>query len=39
MVTGTKYRNRTAIGYGGGIDHIFGNNIRLIILDKLQKEQ
>jgi ubiquinone/menaquinone biosynthesis C-methylase UbiE len=39
MVTGTKYWNRTAIGYDGGIDHIFGNNMRLIILDKLQKEQ
>jgi ubiquinone/menaquinone biosynthesis C-methylase UbiE len=39
MVTGATYWNRTAIGYDEGIDHIFGNNMRLIILDKLQKEQ
>ncbi len=39
MVTRVKYWNQTAIGYDKGIDHIFGNNLRLIILDKLQKEQ
>jgi ubiquinone/menaquinone biosynthesis C-methylase UbiE len=39
MVTGAKYWNRTAVGYDEGIDHIFGNNMRLIILDKLQKER
>jgi len=39
MVTGVNYWNRTAIGYDEGIDHIFGNNMRLIILDNLQKEQ
>jgi ubiquinone/menaquinone biosynthesis C-methylase UbiE len=39
MVTGEKYWNKTATGYDEGIDHIFGNNMRLIILDKLQKEQ
>jgi ubiquinone/menaquinone biosynthesis C-methylase UbiE len=39
MVTGANYWNRTANGYDEGIDHIFGNNMRLIILDKLQKEQ
>ena len=39
MVTGAKYWNITAIGYDEGIDHIFGNNMRLIMLDKLQKEQ
>jgi ubiquinone/menaquinone biosynthesis C-methylase UbiE len=39
MVTGEQYWNKTAPGYDEGIDHIFGNTMRLIILDKLQKEQ
>ena len=39
MVTGAKYWNRTASKYDHGIDYIFGNNMRLLILDKLQKEQ
>jgi ubiquinone/menaquinone biosynthesis C-methylase UbiE len=39
MVTGAKYWNQNAIGYDGGIDYIFGNNLRLIILYALQKEQ
>jgi ubiquinone/menaquinone biosynthesis C-methylase UbiE len=39
MVTGIKYWDQNASRYDEGIDHIFGNNLRLIILDTLQKEQ
>jgi ABC-2 type transport system ATP-binding protein len=39
MVTGVTYWDRNAIGYDGGIDHVFGNNLRSIIRDTLHKEQ
>ncbi|MDD1686044.1 class I SAM-dependent methyltransferase [Methanoregula sp.] len=39
MVTGVQYWDKTARGYDEGIDHIFGNNLRQIILGRLQKEE
>ena len=35
MVTGVKYWDQNASRYDEGIDHIFGNNLRRIILDIL----
>ena len=39
MATGVNFWERIASVYDGGIDYILGNNLRLIVLDKLEKEQ
>ena len=39
MVAGGDFWERTASVYDGGIDYVLGNNLRLIILDNLGKEQ
>jgi len=39
MATGVDFWERIASVYDGGIDYLLGNNLRLIVLDKLKKEQ
>jgi len=39
MVTGVKFWERNAAVYDKGVDYILGNNLRLIVLDKLAREQ
>jgi ubiquinone/menaquinone biosynthesis C-methylase UbiE len=39
MATGVSFWERIASVYDGGVDYILGNNLQLIVLDKLKKEQ
>jgi ubiquinone/menaquinone biosynthesis C-methylase UbiE len=39
MVTGVKFWEKNAAVYDKGVDYILGNNLRLIVLDKLAREQ